>query len=214
MGCMGPLLVNYLESIYSSGKSLLNLVNSVHDYTTLDLNLLFDVLELIKQQELFKTSSRYSPHDPDKIHWSLDNSKQVLEGFNEDIKSHLNSDKFKTFVIKLLKYQIKQGSIEERDRIKESLRKQALDSNVNEEDLAKAEEGNDPEKDIFELIMEKFEVKYKKLNPLYKPKVTEIYQKAMKGIKKGGGKKRAKKKITKKKKTRRFFCRSSTRRNK
>ena len=170
-------------------------------YTTLDLNLLFDVLELIKQQELFKTSSRYSPHDPDKIHWSLDNSKQVLEGFNEDIKSHLNSDKFKTFVIKLLKYQIKQGSIEERDRIKESLRKQALDSNVNEEDLAKAEEGNDPEKDIFELIMEKFEVKYKKLNPLYKPKVTEIYQKAMKGIKKGGGKKRAKKKITKKKKT-------------
>ena len=49
--------------------------------------------------------------------------------------------------------------------------------------------------------MEKFEVKYKKLNPLYKPKVTEIYQKAMKGIKKGGGKKRAKKKITKKKKT-------------
>ena len=55
----GPQHKQFLESIYSSGKSLLNLVNSVHDFTKIDLQELSVIKQKINISKFLKELTTY-----------------------------------------------------------------------------------------------------------------------------------------------------------
>ena len=90
----------YLESIYSSGKSLLNLVNSVHDFTKIDLNELkivkkeVPIIKFLKEASLYYTNECMNKGinfllelDDDLPHW-IESDEQRLRQVLDNLLSN------------------------------------------------------------------------------------------------------------------------------